>query len=355
MKYPLEEHNAMDSLLGWMCRYLRYKATTLSNRLITDIEIFEKELENLAGGKLTFKQLQTSAKSLRNAGLIGINTYAKPLFALFEFLSKKPNFRLSLIDDEMLSDFLAIYTSALSPQTRKNYRIALINFFKYIDKNQESKNIHVFGIELPIHSLKNLKPKIPAYLKEEEIYAFLEALKAFPFSPKIKARDTLIILLIIHTGVRVSEILLLQKKNLIIDGDLCMLNIIGKGGKSRSVAVLTSVVQEHLAQWLSIRANLKSVQNHLLFCNQKGGALSQAYVYRCVESVLLYAGIKKPKMGAHLLRHSFATLLYQKHKDLILVQESLGHADLNTSRIYTHFDKDKLKKTASLIQKPGDS
>jgi len=50
-----------------------------------------------------------------------------------------------------------------------------------------------------------------------------------------------------------------------------------------------------------------------------------------------------------MLRHTFATLLYQKSKDLILVQESLGHADINTSRIYTHFDKDRLTKTTDIF------
>ena len=77
--------------------------------------------------------------------------------------------------------------------------------------------------------------------------------------------------------------------------------------------------------------------------------LSQAYIYKNVENILKYVGIKKEKMGAHMLRHSFATLLYQRHKDLVLVQEALGHADLNTSRIYTHFDKDQLLKAASLM------
>ncbi|WP_305875080.1 tyrosine-type recombinase/integrase, partial [Helicobacter pylori] len=51
---------------------------------------------------------------------------------------------------------------------------------------------------------------------------------------------------------------------------------------------------------------------------------------------------------AHMLRHSFATLLYQKRHDLILVQEALGHASLNTSRIYTHFDKQRLEEAASI-------
>lgn len=350
MKYALNHSgNELKDILFWMCRYLRYKATTLSNRLVQDRDIFQCELENLACKINDKNDLEKSIKRLRNIGLIGINTYAKPLLALLEFLEKKSDFRLIDIDDEMLSDFLAIHTSTLSMQSRKNYRMALLNFFKYIDENQDSKNAHIFGIKLEINSLKSLKSKLPAYLKEDEIKAFLSALKTFPFSPKLRARDMLIILLIMHTGARVSEILLLEKKHFVINEDLCLLHIIGKGGKSRNVAVLKETIIEPLKAWLLARNSLKDIKNDLLFCNQKGEALSQAYVYKNLKSILQYAGIKKPKMGAHLLRHSFATLLYQKHKDLILVQESLGHADLNTSRIYTHFDKDQLKITASLI------
>ena len=58
---------------------------------------------------------------------------------------------------------------------------------------------------------------------------------------------------------------------------------------------------------------------------------------------IITANINKSKKGPHFLRHTFASLLYMKSKDLVLVQEALGHADINTSRIYTHFDKDKLK------------
>ena len=68
-----------------------------------------------------------------------------------------------------------------------------------------------------------------------------------------------------------------------------------------------------------------------------------------LENILISVGLRKEKNGAHMLRHTFATLLYQNSHDLILVQESLGHADINTSRIYTHFDKNQLSRTTDIF------
>jgi integrase/recombinase XerD len=78
--------------------------------------------------------------------------------------------------------------------------------------------------------------------------------------------------------------------------------------------------------------------------------MTQAYVSRIVEHMLAIAGVRKEKNGAHMLRHTFATLLYHKRKDIVLVQEALGHASLNTSRIYTHFDSNKLKEAANVAE-----
>ncbi|MEA1915254.1 MAG: tyrosine-type recombinase/integrase, partial [Campylobacterota bacterium] len=104
-------------------------------------------------------------------------------------------------------------------------------------------------------------------------------------------------------------------------------------------------IKKDLMQWQDI----KQCNSNLFLCNNKGAVLTQAYVSRIVEKILISAGIRKEKNGAHMLRHTFATMLYQKNRDLILVQESLGHADINTSRIYTHFDSHRLRKTTDIF------
>ncbi|WP_104697605.1 MULTISPECIES: tyrosine-type recombinase/integrase [unclassified Helicobacter] len=352
MKYPLEEKKSVSqNILNWMRRYLRYKITTLSNRLVKNKDTLLLNLNLLQEEITSIQTLQDICKNVRNAGLIGINTYAQPLLKLYDFLEKKNLSSMKDIDEEMLSDFLVFQTSTLSIQTKKNYRIALIDFFNYIDKqNQDGNTSYVFGISLKINSIKSNKPKLPTYLKEEEIKSFLDALSNFPMKQSIAPRDKLIITLIIYTGIRVSEALGLSTKDIIRDNDSYLLHIKGKGGKSRVVIIKSIHIEKWLEEWLKLRSQMQNIDNQLLFCNKNGKMLSQAYIYKNVENILHYAGIKKEKMGAHMLRHSFATLLYKKHKDLILVQEALGHADLNTSRIYTHFDKDQLTKVANLME-----
>jgi integrase/recombinase XerD len=105
------------------------------------------------------------------------------------------------------------------------------------------------------------------------------------------------------------------------------------------------IIKDDLKIWLENRI----CDDNLLFCNQKKKRLTQAYIGRLVEQIMLSVGLRKEKNSAHMLRHTFATLLYQNSKDLILVQEALGHADINTSRIYTHFDKTKLDKTTDIF------
>lgn len=352
MKYILEDanNNITQNLLAWIRRYLRYKLTTLSNRFVIDKEALFEILESMQEENLDKNKLAMLCKKARSIGLIGINTYLTPLLKFYDFIEKKKLSSLRDIDEEILNDFLAIYTSALSAQTRKNYRITLIGFFGYIDKQNEITPMqsYVFGIELK-NAIKNSKAKLPSYLKEEEIELFLKALQKYPFKTPTQKRDRLIITLIIYTGMRVSEALNLELKDINLEGKFYLLNIRGKGDKSRVLMIKSELLQEDLKQWLAFRNTLQNIMGNLLFCNQKGKIITQSYIYISVEKILRYAGIKKEKMGAHMLRHSFATLLYQKHKDLVLVQETLGHADLNTSRIYTHFDKDHLLKAASLL------
>jgi integrase/recombinase XerD len=314
--------------------------------------LFTKILQTLVIGTQNIEELKNLVKEVRNIGLSGINTYFNPIYKLYNYLRPLKLKSMRNLDEELLSDFLAIHTSTLSDASKKNHRIALISFFGYIDKQNFSdkmneSNAYLFNIELKNWGGIKGKSgtKLPSFMNENEIHRFLEELEKYPFSLKLQARNRLVIKIIIYTGIRVSEAIGIKMKDIHKENDIYMIEVRGKGNKPRVAMIKELVIQKDLEEWLEIQR----CENNLLFCNHMGKELTQSYISRTVENILISAGIRKEKNGAHMLRHSFATLLYLKHRDLILVQEALGHSDINTSRIYTHFDKERLLKTTDLM------
>ena len=350
MRYELDFKNSFDAtMLFWIERFIRNKLTTLSNRQVNDKQKLATIIQSLIKGTKSIDELSLIVKEARNIGLAGVNTYFNPLFKLYNFTLNLGLASMKEIDEELLSDFLASETSALSDASKKNHRIALLSLFSYIDKQNENQDgtSYLFKVELKNWGGLSGKSgtKLPSFMNKSEIDKFLNAIDTFEFTDNTAYRNRLILKIIIYTGVRVSEILNLKIKDIFKEDNVYLLQIKRKGNKPRVVMIKSSIIENDLKYWLDMRV----CNSDLLVCNQKGERLTQAYVSRIVENILISVGIRKEKNGAHMLRHSFATLLYAKHHDLILVQEALGHADINTSRIYTHFDKERLKKTTEIF------
>ncbi|GAA8799433.1 tyrosine recombinase XerH [Helicobacter pylori] len=351
MKHPLEElKDPIENLLLWIGRFLRYKCTSLSNSQVKDQnKVFEclNELNQACSAN----HLEKICKKARNAGLLGINTYALPLLKFYEYTKKISLKSLKSIDEVLLAEFLSVYTGGLSLATKKNYRIALLGLFSYIDKQNQDENEKSYIYNITLKNISGVNQsagnKLPTHLNNEELEKFLEGIDKIEMSAKVRTRNRLLIKIIVFTGMRSNEALQLKIKDFTLENGCYTILIKGKGDKYRAVMLKAFHIESLLKEWL-IERELYPVKNDLLFCNQKGSALTQAYLYKQVEHIINFAGLRREKNGAHMLRHSFATLLYQKRHDLILVQEALGHASLNTSRIYTHFDKERLKEAASI-------
>ncbi|EPP1573580.1 tyrosine-type recombinase/integrase [Campylobacter lari] len=353
MKYPLDcEENFEKSFLFWLCRYVKFKLNSLSNKELKDPQALAVVNLALSKGVKNIQELDAYVKKARNAGLSGVNTYFNPLKKLYEYLLFYKLYSLKQIDEELLVEILASISASLSDASKKNYRIAVINFFAFLDKqNEEDQKAHIFDINLKnwagVSGSKGVK--LPEYMSEDEVSKFLDAIDNTDFKSNT-IRNRLIIKIIIFTGIRVSEAINIKLKDISEENDLYIIRIRAKGNKYRVVMIKKELIK-HLLK--DVRVNYLSCDG-LLFVNRNGKALTQAYVSRIVEQILFKAGIRKQKNGAHMLRHTFATLLYKKQKDLVLVQEALGHASLNTSRIYTHFDNEKLKLAAEVAKKLHD-
>lgn len=346
MKYPIDcEDNFSNSFLFWLAKFLKYKLNSLSNKLLEKADDLRDINILLSSKLLSIEELDELAKKARNIGLIGINTYFNPIKKFYEQILHYKLYSLRLIDEDLVIEILSSITAGLSDASKKNYKIALVNFFKYISsQNKDEDGSHVFEIDLKNWSGLNSSSgqKLPEYMSEEQMKTFLNTLNNFEYKSN-QNRNKLAIKIILFTGVRVNEVLRLRLKDISYENDLISLRIHAKGNKYRVVLLNINSIKEHLEHFKSI-----SDPNEYLFTNKQGKPLTQAYISRLIENVLMQAGIRKEKNGAHMLRHSFATLLYKKEKDLLLVQEALGHASLNTSRIYTHFDNDKLKLAAKI-------
>ncbi|EHY1084543.1 tyrosine-type recombinase/integrase, partial [Campylobacter jejuni] len=345
--------NFEKSFLFWLAKYVKFKLNSLSNKELKNPQALAEVNFDLTKGVKNIEELDALAKKARNAGLSGVNTYFNPLKKVFEYLNFYKLYSLKQIDEELIVEVLASITGALSDASKKNYRIAVINFFDFLDKqNEEDEKAHIFDINLKnwagIAGYKGVK--LPEFMSEEELKKFLDAIENADFKNNT-IRNKLIIKIIIFTGIRVSEAIDIKMGDISEENDLYIIRIRAKGNKYRVVMIKKELIYDLLK---NVSINYMS-KDALLFVNKKGTPLTQSYVSRIVEQLLFRAGIRKQKNGAHMLRHTFATLLYKKQKDLILVQEALGHASLNTSRIYTHFDNDKLKLAAQVAKELSDS
>lgn len=179
---------------------------------------------------------------------------------------------------------------------------------------------------------------LPETLHAGEVGRLLESID--PSSP-LGRRDLAMLELFYSSGLRLSELCKLRLE--MIDFDEGFLRVTGKGNKTRVVRV-GSKAREAMEDYLkNERPQLvtKKTSSHL-FISVRGGPLSPDRVRQIVKERAKMAGIEQ-NVYPHLLRHSFATHLLEGGADLRVIQELLGHADISTTQIYTHVDRQRLK------------
>ena len=157
-------------------------------------------------------------------------------------------------------------------------------------------------------------------------------------------RDKTMLELLYATGMRVSELVNVQVKN--VDMKMQYVIVMGKGSKERMLP-LGRTALHYLEHYLSVvRPQLlhgKPDKAAELFVTSWGGPMTRERFYEIIVAYGKSAGISK-RVTPHMLRHSFATHLLNNGTDLRIVQELLGHADISTTQIYTHLDVERLRE-----------
>jgi len=150
------------------------------------------------------------------------------------------------------------------------------------------------------------------------------------------------IVLLLHTGVRVSELINLKLTN--VDLKSGQIRIRRKGNKEQYLNLNGETVKL-LAKYLAARPG---AQNGDLFVGARGGKLDRSSIYRVVRKHLEHAGIDKGKRGPHLLRHTFCTRLHQKGVDPFVIRDLAGHKSLTTTMRYVNIEN---REQAEAIRK----
>lgn len=180
--------------------------------------------------------------------------------------------------------------------------------------------------------------KLPDVLSVNEIEALLGAPNP---DEKLAWRDRALLEAAYATGVRVSELVGLTLNDVWYDDAL--LRVMGKGSKERLVPVGRRALGAIALYVREVRPILdKGKTKGRVFLNARGGPLSRVGAWGIIKRCATRADIKK-RVTPHTLRHTFATHLLEGGADLRAVQEMLGHADLSTTQIYTHVDRDYLR------------
>ena len=181
--------------------------------------------------------------------------------------------------------------------------------------------------------------KLPEFLSIEETTRLLESPDE---SKPLFWRDRAILEVLYASGVRVSELVELPLSALDVDEGFA--TILGKGSKERIVPVGEPALRA-LGRYLrDVRPTLDGGGGlGRVFLNARGRPLRREAVWTIVKDAARRAGITR-KVSPHTLRHTFATHLVEGGADLAAVQELLGHADISTTQIYTHLDRDYLRE-----------
>jgi integrase/recombinase XerD len=179
---------------------------------------------------------------------------------------------------------------------------------------------------------------LPETLSVQEVEKLLAAVKV---EQPLAWRDRALLELGYGAGLRVSELCGLGLTDLLLSENL--VRIFGKGGKERLVPLGRAVIGAVSVYLHTKRPQLdRGKSKGRVLLNARGEPLSRVGAWGIVKRATQRAGITK-RVTPHTLRHSFATHLLEGGADLRAVQEMLGHADLSTTQIYTHVDREYLR------------
>lgn len=267
-----------------------------------------------------------------------IQAYFYDLKQVQKFLIRR-NKEFSSVNVDDLRDFIhSLFDSGLSPLSINRKISSIKTFYRYLMQSH--------GMSMnPAEELELLKVgrKLPLALSIDDVSKIIESADD---KTALGLRDRVSLELLYSSGLRISELLNMRLSDIKLEEGL--LSIIGKGNKQRFVPFgqkARKAIEEYLN--LGRPQIIKERSSTIFILNTRGKKLSRMGFLKILRKYRIKSGIKK-RVTPHTFRHSFATHLLEGGADLRAVQELLGHADISTTQIYTHIDREYLKEVHKL-------
>lgn len=194
---------------------------------------------------------------------------------------------------------------------------------------------------------KRPKPKIPKRLYEEEVGLLLDALD--------NRRDYLAVLFCLNTGVRVGELCGLKWndiwdfKSQMPRREVILREEITKGHKERIVPLNKKAYKALEDMWEYYSSSGYVPTPNSPYLRGREGHLSRRQFQRIIKNAREKAGLNRIQVTPHKLRHTFASEIYCKTKDILSLQELLGHSNISTTQIYAHVDQNSKRSAVDSI------
>lgn len=246
--------------------------------------------------------------------------------------------------EELEANDLAVFLNnqldqGLHASTALRRMSSIKSFFSFLKKEG------LFNDELPEMEPIKKEKRLPTCLSLEEVEDLLNA-------PNLEnpygIRDRAMLELMYACGLRVSELLSLEKKNINLQKGI--VKVFGKGAKERKVP-MGDFAEEYVVKYINeARDKLHGKDSKYLFLNKNGKPLSRVYFFKQIKKYASEVGINRP-ISPHTLRHCFATHMLEGGAQLRTVQEMLGHSNIATTQIYTHVSSKRIISAYDLFMK----
>lgn len=264
-----------------------------------------------------------------------IFSYRTDLKKFSFFLKERGEASVNNVTREDIRNFLMdLKNKKLSVNSIARNLVSIKSFFKYLVNEKITKDDIAAVLDAP-----KLWKRLPDTLNIKEVDKII--LKA-NVKNKQGLRDRAILEVLYGTGMRVSEVVTLKLRD--INFEVGFLKCKGKGQKERIVP-FGGKAQAAISRYLKKarpKFILKKRDVPEIFLSRLGRSISRVSIWKMIKAYTRKANIKK-NITPHTLRHSFATHMLEGGADLRVVQELLGHADISTTQVYTHINKDRLK------------